>query len=130
MRIGELAERSGVPARTIRFYEQAKVLTAPGRSANGYRVYSDRALAELTFIKRGQRLGLSLDEIREILGLGRAGRMPCSRVTAICDAHLQEIERQMEALTAYRKLLEDVRRKAEAKCGLTSEGFCKAIMAL
>ena len=130
MLIGELAERSGIPARTIRFYEQAKVLTAPERSANGYRAYSDKALAELTFIKRGQRLGLSLDEIREILGLGRAGRMPCSRVTAICDAHLQEIERQMEELVAFRRLLEEARRKAEAKCGLTREGFCKAIMGL
>ena len=128
MLIGELAERSGIPARTIRFYEQAEVLTAPERSANGYRVYSDKTLAELTFIKRGRRLGLSLDEIREILGLGRAGRLPCSRVTAICDAHLREIERQLEELAAFRDLLEQARRKASARCGLTEEGFCEAIM--
>lgn len=130
MLIGELAERSGVPARTIRFYEQAEVLTAPQRSANGYRVYLEKTLAELTFIKRGRRLGLSLDEIREILGLGRAGRMPCRRVTAICDAHLHEIGRQMEELAAFRELLEQTRRKASAKCGLTQEDFCKAIMGL
>lgn len=130
MLIGELAERSGVPARTIRFYEQAKVLTAPPRSSGGYRVYSERTLAELTFIKRAQRLGFSLDEIREILGLGRQGRVSCDRVTALCDAHLGEIDRQMAELRAFRKLLEQARRKARAGCGFTREGFCKAIMGL
>jgi DNA-binding transcriptional MerR regulator len=128
MLIGQLAERSGIPARTIRFYEQAKVLTAPERSPNGYRVYSDRTLAELTFVKRAQRLGFSLDEIREILGLGRAGRLPCNRVTALCDEHLREIDRQIGELQAFRKLLDAARRKAKAGCGFTREGFCKAIM--
>ena len=130
MLIGEVAERSGVPARTIRFYEQAKVLTLPPRSSGGYRIYSDRTLAELTFIKRAQRLGFSLDEIREILGLGRAGRMPCDRVTVLCDTHLTEIDRQMAELQAFRKLLQQARRKAKAGCGFTHEGFCKAIMGL
>lgn len=130
MLIGELAERSGISARTIRFYEQARVLTAPQRSSNRYRVYSDRTLAELTFIKRAQRLGFSLDEIREILALGHSGRVPCNRVTALCDAHIGEIDRQMAELIAFRKLLESARRKSNAGCGFTREGFCNAIMGL
>jgi MerR family transcriptional regulator, copper efflux regulator len=130
MLIGEVAERSGVPARTIRFYEQSNVLTAPARSAAGYRLYSERTLTELMFVKRAQRLGFSLGEIREILGLGRAGRKPCSRVTAMCDAHLSEIDRQMAELEAFRRLLEQTRRKAKAGCGFTPDGFCKAIMGL
>ena len=130
MLIGEVAKRSSVPTRTIRFYEQAKVLTVPVRSASGYRIYSDRTLAELTFIKRAQRLGFSLEEIREILGLGRAGRLPCTRVTALCDAHLREIDEQMTELQAFRKLLVQARRKAKAGCGFTPDGFCKAIMGL
>ena len=130
MLIGEVATCSGVPARTIRFYEQAKLLSVPPRSDAGYRIYSDRTLAELAFIKRAQRLGFSLDEIREILGLGHQGRLPCNRVTAICDTHLTAIDRQMAELQTFRKLLEQVRRKARAQCGFTSEGFCKAIMGL
>jgi DNA-binding transcriptional MerR regulator len=130
MLIGEVADRSGVPARTIRFYEQARVLSAPQRSANGYRVYSERTIAELTFVKRAQRLGFSLGEISEVLGLGRSGRLPCSRVTEICDAHLDEIERQMGELIAFRRLLEDTRHKARTGCGFTREGFCNAIMGL
>lgn len=130
MLIGELAERSGISARTIRFYEQMKVLTAPERSSNRYRVYSDRTLAELTFIKRAQRLGFSLDEIRDILALGRSGRLPCNRVTTLCAVHIGEIDRQMAELIAFRKLLETARRKANAGCRLTREGFCNAIMGL
>jgi MerR family transcriptional regulator, copper efflux regulator len=130
MLIGELAERSGIPARTIRFYEQAEVLTPPERSSNGYRIYSDRTLAELTFVRRAQRLGFSLDEIREILGLGREGRLSCTRVIALCDAHLDEVDRQMAELQTFRELLAQTRRKARAGCGFTREGFCRAIMGL
>lgn len=130
MLIGELAERSGIPARTIRFYEQAEVLTPPERSSNGYRIYSDRTLAELTFVRRAQRLGFSLDEIREILGLGREGRLSCTRVIALCDAHLGEVDRQMAELRTFRELLAQTRRKAKSGCGFTREGFCKAIMGL
>jgi MerR family transcriptional regulator, copper efflux regulator len=130
MLIGELAQRSGVAARTIRFYEQAEILTAAARSPTGYRVYSDSTLAELTYIKRAKRLGFSLDEIREILGLGRAGRLPCDRVTALCDAHLAEIDRRIEELKEFQKVLTDTRRKAQCGCGFTREGFCKAIMGL
>ena len=130
MLIGELAERSGVSAKTIGFYEQARVLTPPERLDNGYRVYANKTLAELTFIRRGQRLGFSLVEIREILGLGRSGRLPCNRVTAMCDTHLAEIEGQMAELQAFRTLLESARRKAKTGCGFTREGFCKAIMGI
>jgi MerR family copper efflux transcriptional regulator len=127
MLIGEIAERSGIPTRTIRFYEQARVLTPPARTPAGYRVYSTRALAELLFVKRAQRLGFSLDEIRELLGLGRASRLSCNKVMALCDAHLNEIERQIEELQAFKVLLERARKKARAKCGFTRDGFCKAI---
>lgn len=128
MLIGELAEKTGVPARTIRFYEQTRVLTPPARSAAGYRIYSERSVTELAFVKRAQRLGFSLDEVREILSLGRGGRLPCNRVTALCESHLAGIDRQLRELHAFRKQLEQARRKAKAGCGFTREGFCKAIM--
>ena len=124
MLIGEVAERSGVPARTIRFYEQRNILSVPPRSSGGYRLYSDRTLAELGFIKRAQQLGFSLEEIREILNLGRVGRMPCSRVSTLCGAHLQRIERQIAELETFRRQLLRAQRKAKAACGFTREGFC------
>ena len=90
-------------------------------------MYSDRVLDELRFIRRAQRLGLTLDETREILSLGRAGRKPCERVAAICAAHLAAIEKRMAELRAFRHHLEEAKQLAEKGCGFTSEGFCRAI---
>ena len=127
MRIGEVARRSGVSAPAIRYYEAQKLLTRAARSPAGYRDYSPRVLDELTFIRRAQRLGLTLDEVGEILGLGREGRKPCARVVAICTAHLAEIEQRLVELKTFRGHLQHARRLAQRPCGLTPEGFCGAI---
>lgn len=127
MQIGEIARRSGVPAATIRYYEEQKLISRPARTSSGYRAFSDRVLDELTFIRRAQRLGLTLDETREILNLGRAGRKPCDRVSAICDAHLVEIDRRMAELKSFRENLKAARALAQQECGFTPEGFCRAI---
>jgi DNA-binding transcriptional MerR regulator len=128
MRIGEIAERSGVPAHTIRFYEERQLVTRPTRSASGYRLYSEKVLHELGFIKRAQSLGFSLDEIREILSLGRGGKTPCSRVAALCATHLEQIDRQIAELQNFQRHLLKAQRAAHRGCGFTSEGFCRAIM--
>ena len=128
MRIGEIAQRSGLPPHTIRFYEERKLVTRAARSASGYRMYSERVLDELGFIRRAQRLGFSLDEIREILSFGRGGKTPCARVAALCAAHLEEVDRQMAELQAFRHSLLAAKQQAEAGCGFTREGFCRAIM--
>jgi DNA-binding transcriptional MerR regulator len=64
-RISEVAERSGFPATTLRYYEQIELLEPPSRTASGHRVYDDRALARLRFVARAKALGTSLDELRE-----------------------------------------------------------------
>jgi DNA-binding transcriptional MerR regulator len=127
MLIGEVARRSGVSAHTIRFYEARKLVSRPARSRAGYRLYSERVLGELGFIRRAQRLGFTLDETREILTLGRSGRMPCARVAALCAEHLDEINRRMAELRAFRRQLQAAKRQADAGCGLTPDGFCRAV---
>jgi DNA-binding transcriptional MerR regulator len=129
MTIGEVTRRSGLPAPTIRYYEAQKLIARPARTSANYRVYSARVLDELTFIRRAQRLGLTLAETREILSLGRAGKKPCSRVAAMCATHLSEIERQIDELRAFQANLREVQRLAQQDCGFTAEGFCRAIFA-
>ncbi|MFC7921333.1 MerR family transcriptional regulator [Streptomyces cinereoruber] len=72
MRISRLAERSGVPATTLRFYEGEGLLPA-GRTPAGYRVYGEDALERLAFIGAAKHLGLSLEEIGELLRVWEAG---------------------------------------------------------
>ncbi|MEX0632353.1 MerR family transcriptional regulator [Serratia ureilytica] len=69
MKIGELAQRAGVAASAIRYYEQLGLLPKPVRGVNGYRVYSDSALERLHLIQIGQNLGFSLQAIQRVLAL-------------------------------------------------------------
>lgn len=79
MRISQLAERTGVPATTLRFYEDAGLLTAD-RTAAGYRVYGEDAVRRLTFIGAAKNLGLPLEEIGELLAVWQSGA--CAEVKA------------------------------------------------
>jgi MerR family copper efflux transcriptional regulator len=128
MLIGEVARQSGVSAHTIRFYEAERLLTNPSRASSGYRVYSSRVLDELRFIEQAQRLGFTLGETREILSLGRSGRMPCERVAALCETHLKDIDRRMAELRAFRRNLRNAQHLASEACGFTADGFCRAVI--
>ena len=75
MLIGDVARHSDVTPATIRYYEEIGLLTTPPRTAGGYRRYSTATLDELEFIRKGQGLGFSLEEIGEILKLSRAGEV-------------------------------------------------------
>ncbi|CAI1536134.1 MerR family transcriptional regulator [Serratia marcescens] len=69
MKIGELAQRAGMAASAIRYYEQLGLLPKPVRGVNGYRVYGDSALERLHLIQIGQNLGFSLQAIQRVLAL-------------------------------------------------------------
>jgi len=103
--IGDVAERVGVAAPTIRYYESIGLLKAPARSATGYRRYSERTVEELRFIKKAQALAFSLDEIGEILKLTRSGNTPCSRVVSLGHQHLAAVDERIRQLQAFRDQL-------------------------
>ena len=104
MRIGELAERSGIPASTIRYYEKESLLPRALRGANGYRVYQDNALERLDLIQLGQKLGFSLETIRSIAALHGAALKDA--LLGQLDARLQEIDRLRDILDEqYRSVL-------------------------
>ncbi|HET9138893.1 MerR family transcriptional regulator [Actinophytocola sp.] len=92
-RISELARRTGVPASTLRFYEQAGLLPAQ-RTGSGYRVYGEAAVTRLEFIASAKHLGLPLEEIRELLGAWEQG--VCAELTAFT-AHLTSVHEELRA---------------------------------
>ena len=88
MRIAEVAQRTGVPATTLRYYEEIGLLAPAGRSGNGYREYADRDLEKLAFITRAKQLDISLDELRELVG--------------VWDDDCSEVQHRMTAVIASR----------------------------
>lgn len=113
MRIGELAGRLGLNPRTIRFYEAIGVLPEPQRTLSGYRDYDEGDYERLRFIRLAQSLGLSLDDIREVLALKDRGEPPCGYVRRVISEQAEAIERRILELERLRSVLRKLRRVAE-----------------
>jgi MerR family copper efflux transcriptional regulator len=112
MKIGELAQRSGIPASTIRYYEREGLLPKAQRGANGYRLYRDSTLERLDLIQLGQNLGFSLDAIRTVVGLqGDAFR---EALLGKLEARLNEIDRLNAILEAQRRSVVEAKERVEA----------------
>ena len=80
LHIGELAQTSGVPAKTIRFYEEIDLLPPAQRAENGYRLYDAEDVQRLRFIRNARSLGFTLDDLKEVLALRDQGDAPCRYV--------------------------------------------------
>lgn len=125
--IGDVAERTGVTAPTIRYYESIGLLAPAPRSATGYRRYSETSVEELRFIRKAQSLGFSLEEIGEILKLSRAGDTPCSHVLDLSRRHLTAVEERMQQLARFRDQLAAELAKWDGKNEPTCRGLCQII---
>jgi DNA-binding transcriptional MerR regulator len=84
--------------RTIRYYESLDLIKSSGRTEGGFRQFSFDVLARLSFIKRAQSLGLSLQEIGDILKVYDQGNLPCDELQEMLQAKVVEIDRQIEQL--------------------------------
>ncbi len=108
--IAEVAQRSGFPASTLRYWDQIGLLSPSGRSGAGYRLYDDEALERLTFIAATKQVGATLEEIADLLGVRDAGRCgPVQdRLRALLATKLRQAQRQMEDLAVLTAELERV----------------------
>ncbi len=109
MRIGELAVRFGLNPKTIRYYEEIGLLLRADRSESGYRLYNERDVERLGFIRRAKTLGLSLDAIRDILAVQKTGEPPCGQVLDLIDQKMSAIDRRIAELQAFRSELATLR---------------------
>lgn len=96
--IGSVAKESGVPIKTIRYYEELGLLKAAGRTEGGYRLFDGDIFTRLSFIKRAQSLGLSLAEIKEFLDVHDQGDLPCDHVRVKLQDKVADIDRQIQQL--------------------------------
>lgn len=109
LKIGEVAADSGLPIKTIRYYEELGLLTpVVQRSQSGYRLFQRSVLNRLAFIKRAQSLGLSLNEVQEILVVHDTGELPCGVVKQHLRIKLKAIAEQIEALEILQSELQGI----------------------
>ncbi|MBI3962548.1 MAG: heavy metal-responsive transcriptional regulator [Deinococcus sp.] len=102
MFIGKLAEQLDLNPKTIRYYEQVGLLSAPKRTESGYRLYGKEDANRLRFIKKAKAMGLSLEEIKEIIDLRQEGQTPCRHVRALLAAKIADLDQRIQALTVFR----------------------------
>ncbi|MGW3661028.1 heavy metal-responsive transcriptional regulator [Streptomyces sp. NPDC005151] len=121
-RISQLAERSGVPATTLRFYETAGLLPAE-RTASGYRIYGEDAVERLAFISSAKVLGLPLEEIRDLLGVWEQGVCAAvrARMLPLVADRIADADRRLAELTAFSDRLTEVHGQLS---GPAPEGAC------
>lgn len=105
MNIGEVAARSGVPPKTIRYYEEIGLVRPAPRSDNGYRAYRENDVHVLRFIQRARSLGFSVNECRQLLDLYRDPHRASADVKALTLRRIAEIDRKMRELAGMRAAL-------------------------
>ena len=105
MNIGEAAEAAGVSPKMIRHYEQIGLLAAAARTVSGYRQYSERDVSLLRFIRQSRRLGFSMEQIAELLGLWSNRRRAARDVKAHAQRHLDELEQKMREIAEMQAAL-------------------------
>jgi DNA-binding transcriptional MerR regulator len=111
MRISEVAEQAGVPASTVRYYERIGLVPPPTRTASGYRSYDDATAARLVFVTRAKRLGLSLEQIAELLPVWDGVNCGATHdeITRLVDAKRVEVEDRIRELRQFADQLDNVR---------------------
>ena len=132
MKIGELAKATGLTTKTIRYYELHRLLEDPERTESGYRIYGEADVERLEFVKKAKRLGLSLEEIREILILHEQSRAPCVHVLALLDRKLENVDDIIRELEEFRRELMRLRVESQVRleqlpedariCGIIERG--------
>ena len=108
MNIGQAASQAGVSAKMVRHYESLGLLPKIARTDSGYRQYEDRDVHTLRFIRRGRDLGFSMPEIADLLKLWQNRRRASADVKRIALAHVADLDRRMQEMSAMKKTLENL----------------------
>lgn len=112
--IGELSQRVHLPTQTIRYYERLGLLKAPRRTASHYRLYTAEDEERLRFIQKAKQFGLSLDEIEQLIEIRSRGTPPCNDLKRMVKQHLDELDRRIQAMLAFRQDLASRYEQIEA----------------
>jgi DNA-binding transcriptional MerR regulator len=106
LQIGEVATLAGVSVDAVRYYEKRKLLNRASRSSGGFRLFTPETVERIQFIKQAQDMGLSLDEIKELL-TSEGGASQCQRVRDLLQEKISELNERMKKLREFKRTLSD-----------------------
>jgi MerR family copper efflux transcriptional regulator len=105
MNIGQVAKKSGVSAKTIRYYESIGLIPEASRTESGYRTYSDKDVETLSFIHFSRNLGFSVKDVSRLLDLWRDQKRASADVKKLALSHIEEVDRKIDELKKIRDTL-------------------------
>jgi Cd(II)/Pb(II)-responsive transcriptional regulator len=121
MKIGELADISGCQVVTIRFYEKEGLLAKPERTESNYRLYGDKDIERLRFIRHCRHHGMKLSEIRELLTFKDNPNTDCGWINTLVEKHIENVTEQINSLTLLKEQLQLLLHKCSGNaksCGI------------
>lgn len=110
MNIGDVSRQSGVPPKTIRYYEDIGLIR-PNRSENGYRAFTENHVHKLAFLGRARALGFTIEDCRTLLALYEDENRESVQVKTVAEDHLRQIEEKIEKLQSMRTTLTELVEK-------------------
>nr|WP_085908816.1 Cu(I)-responsive transcriptional regulator [Kiloniella majae] len=113
MKIGQVAEVSGLPAKTIRYYESIGLIEPAGRNSSGYRAYQEKDIETLKFIQRARSLGFSINEVSALLTLWHDRNRASSQVKALAKQHVADMDRKISELQSMKDTLSNLIEKCQ-----------------
>ncbi|MEL7832854.1 MerR family transcriptional regulator [Fodinibius sp. Rm-B-1B1-1] len=126
-KIGEVAHRAGVNKETVRYYEERELIPKPDRRRSGYRIFTQRHIDQIRFIKRAQQLGFTLSEIKELLELRLDEDTTCSEIKQEAQEKYQDVKEKIEDLQHIKEILIEL---IDSCAGEGPKGDCPILGAL
>ena len=123
--VGQLARQAEVPVSTVRYYERRGLIRPAARSGSGnYRVYGEKELERLRFIRAAQATGFALDDVAVLLSLRDGETAPCREVQTLIEARLDDVARRVADLQRVKRVLERSLRMCRQ---MERTGHCEVI---
>ena len=124
MNIGQVAKQAGISAKMIRYYEEIGLIDAAKRTDAGYRIYSDRDLKTLNFIKHSRELGFSSEQMKELISLWRNTDRSSAEVKQLASKHIEDLNHKIKSLQDMVNALE----QSVACCAGNESPDCSILM--
>lgn len=126
-KIGEVARRAHVNKETVRYYEKRELIPQPDRRRSGYRIFTQRHIDQIKFIKRAQELGFTLSEIQELLDLRMDKHTTCTEIKSEAQEKYRDVVEKIEDLQRIKETLVDL---IDSCAGEGPKGECPILGAL